>query len=135
MLKTMSTNRRFFLQKTIGILCCFGTLLYGALPLLSRRIYVFKVSMKADQDFSAPGNRFWEDQRGLLEINSRYFNLGKLLALKEVKNKKHKTVTWIYMFDEQESFNEWNREVLTSGLFKRENIPTHVIYQVEEISS
>ncbi len=135
MLISMSVKRRFFLQKTIGLLCCFGAFVYGALPLLSRRIYVFKVSMKADQDFSTPDTRFWEDQAGLVQINSRYYNAGKLLALNEVKNKKTGTITWLYMFDEKESFKQWDREVLSTGLFKRDNIPAHVRYQVEEFSS
>jgi hypothetical protein len=135
MLRSMPVSRRFFLQKTIGLLCCFGTFVYGALPLLSRRIYVFKVSMTADQDFSIPDTRFWEDQAGLVEINSRYFEAGKLLALKEVENKKTGTITWLYMFDEQKSFKQWDKEVLSTGLFKRDNIPSSVNYQVEEFSS
>lgn len=131
----MLDSRRLFLQRTISFLCCFGTFVYGALPLLSRRFYVFKVSMVADQGFFVPNTRFWEDQDGLEQINSRYYKSGKLLALKEVKNKKNGTITWFYMFDEKKSFKQWDNEVLSTGLFRQDNIPTNVIYEVEEFSS
>lgn len=131
----MPVNRRFFLQKTIGVLCYFGTFAYGVAPLLSRRLYVFKISMKTDKDFSKPDTRFWENRAGLEEINGRYSKSGKLLALKEVKDEKSGTITWLYMFDNKQSFKDWDREVLSSRLFERDNIPAHVAYRVEEFPS
>jgi hypothetical protein len=131
----MGINRRYFIQKTLGVLSCFGTTVFGIFPFSTLGFYTFKVTMKSNEDFSCPKSRYWEDQTGLEGINNRYFNDGRLLSLYESHDKKLNVTQWTYIFIDKKSFKDWDSEVLSTGLFKANKLPKSVQYKVSEFQS
>ena len=131
----MRDGRRYFLQKILGGLFGLGTIVYGGLPFLSKHFYIFKVTMRAKADFSNPSDRHWEKQDTFIELNRRYYENRQLLLLKEIKGMEPNKISWLYIFDSERSYKQWDKEVLSLGLFNRDKVPRNVAYTITKISS
>lgn len=119
-----ANNRRSFLLSALSVFTIVS------LPLLPQ--FQYKVQFK----MSYPSIKFkefeiirnsWEDQNKIKQICQKFAEDKKLIQFDIGYGENN--IIWTYIFDSENSFNEWNTQIISSKSFQPEKIPGLIKYQ------